>query len=178
MIRLFAALPIPANITEALKPLQKGLSGASWRPVQNFHITIRFFGDISFEMAEELDAAIAEIPVSPLELQLQGCGYFGKREPRAVWARVTENEQLHALSKECERVARRLGLPAEKRPFRPHVTLAYCHGTTPEEAAAYESRHIGFSTGPWTADRFHLYSSRLGNGPSRYIAEADYPMTR
>lgn len=176
MIRLFAALPVPEDISEALLPIQKGLTGASWRPIENFHITLRFFGNVTFEFAKELDAAIGLIPGSPFQISLRGCGYFGKKEPRAVWASVEKNEKLLRLSKECERIARRLGLPAEKRPFRPHITLAYCHGTSPESAANFAARNANFIAGPWTADRFHLYSSQLGNGPSRYFAEAEYPL--
>ena len=176
MIRLFAALPVPSDISQKLASLQKGLPAVSWRPIENFHITLRFFGSVPRELAIELDQAIAEIPSEALKLTVRGCGYFGKREPRAVWAGVEETEPLLALAGACERVARQLGLPAEKRPYRPHITLAYCHGTQPEEAADFERRHIGLCAGPWVADRFHLYSSHLGRGPSRYIAEADYPL--
>ena len=176
MIRLFAALPVPDEVADSLTPLQRGLNGASWRPRENFHITLRFFGEVTHELAAELDYDIAEIPVTPITLTLGGCSFFGKREPRAVWARIMENEALTKLSGACERIARRHGLKAEKRPYRPHVTLAYCHGTTPEEALDFENRNINFHAGPWTTDRFHLYSSHLGAGPSRYIAEADYPM--
>ena len=176
MLRLFAALPVPADVSRQLTPLQNNLSGASWRPIENFHITLRFFGDVSRDLAYELDREIAEIPAGPFQLSLRGCGYFGKREPRAVWAGVEASGPMERLAGACERVARQLGLPAEKRPFRPHITLAYCHGTTPEEAARFQQRHIDFAAGPWTADRFHLYSSRLGQGPSRYVAEADYPL--
>ena len=176
MIRLFAALPVPPEISRQLAPLQKNLPGASWRPIENFHITLRFFGETTRDLAYELDREIAEIPAQPFQLQLRGCGSFGKREPRAVWVSVEKSEPLEALAGACERIARQWGFPAEKRPFRPHITLAYCHGTTPEEAAHFEQRNIDFAAGPWTADRFHLYSSRLGNGPSRYVAEADYPL--
>lgn len=177
MIRLFAALPIPPEIAEQLRPLQKGLAGASWRPERNFHITLRFFGEVSYQMAKDIDQEIADIPAASLQLTLRGCGYFGKREPRSVWAKVEHSKALNSLAGACERIARRHGLPAEKRGYRPHVTLAYCHGTSPEEAIDYERQHIEFSAGPWIADRFHLYSSHFGDGPSRYIAEAEYPLS-
>ena len=65
MLRLFAALPVPADVTQQLTPLQNNLSGASWRPIENFHITLRFFGDVSRDLAYELDREIAEIPAGP-----------------------------------------------------------------------------------------------------------------
>ena len=176
MLRLFVALPIRPDIGDQLIPLQKGVSGASWRPPVNFHITLRFFGDVEPNLAVDLDAALAEIRAPQMKLSLAGAGWFGRREPSALWAGVAYHEPLAALAGQCERVARRLGMGVEKRKFLPHVTLAYCHGTLPEEAAKFADRHKGFSTAEFWADRFHLYSSHMGNGPSRYIAEAEYPL--
>lgn len=176
MLRLFAALPIRADIGDHLIPLQKGVSGASWRPRLNFHITLRFFGDVDRNFAYDLDAALAEIRAPQMKLSLAGAGWFGKREPSALWAGIAYNEELATLAGACERVSRRLGLPAEKRKFLPHVTLAYCHGTLPDEAARFAKTNQNFSTPAFWADRFHLYSSQMGQGPSRYTAEADYPL--
>ena len=174
MYRLFAALPVPPDITTGLKALQKGLVGASWRPERNFHITLRFFGDLTHEHARDLDDMLGEIRAPEMELRLEGVGWFGRREPSAVWARVRETDELRALSGQCGRAARRLGLSPDRRPFLPHVTLAYLHGATPEEVTAWaQPRHAYCSEAFW-ADSFHLYSSHSGKGPSRYVAEADY----
>lgn len=176
MLRLFAALPIRPDIADHLTLLQKGLSGASWRPRVNFHITLRYFGEVETAFAYDLDMALAEIKAPQMKLSLAGAGWFGRREPQAVWAGVAYQEALADLASKCERAARRLGLPAESRKFLPHVTLAYCHGTLLEDAARFADRHKDFSTPQFWADRFHLYSSHLGNGPSRYRVEADYPL--
>ena len=86
MLRLFAALPIRPDIGDHLVPLQKGVSGASWRPRVNFHITLRFFGDVDRHLAYDLDAALGEIKAPQMKLSLAGAGWFGKREPSALWA--------------------------------------------------------------------------------------------
>ncbi len=174
MYRLFAALPVDPDIAPGLKALQTGLAGASWRPERNFHITLRFFGDLSHMQARDLDDLLGDIRAPGLEIRLEGVGWFGRREPSAVWARVRETDELRALAGQCERAARRLGLPADRRNFTPHVTLAYLHGTTPQEVTAWaEPRHAYCSDAFWV-DSFHLYSSHMGDGPSRYVAEADY----
>lgn len=177
MHRLFAGLPVPDEIGEELIDLQKDLAGASWRPVENFHITLRFFGEIEFVTARELDHELAGIEARQMQLKLSGVGWFGRREPHAVWARVVQDEALAGLASRCERAARRIGLPAEKRSFIPHVTLAYCHGTPLADAMAWSERFQTFEAGPFWADRFHLYESHItGRGPSRYVAEAEYPL--
>ncbi|MFN3314152.1 MAG: RNA 2',3'-cyclic phosphodiesterase [Hyphomonas sp.] len=179
MLRLFAALPVPGPVALALRPLQKNLSGASWRPVENFHITLCFYGDVETARAHDLDDLLGEIDRPVFDLSIEGMGWFGRREPRAVWARIRESDELRALASQCEKAARRLAIPLERRPYTPHITLAYLHGTPLEDARAWTETHQTFRAGPFPATHFHLFSSRPGRpgGPTRYEAEADYPLT-
>lgn len=178
MLRLFAALPVPGDVSDALAKLQKDVPGASWRPRENFHITLCFYGDLSEARARDLDELLGEIDAASLTLSLHGAGWFGRREPTAVWARVGDTDELRGLASQCARAARRLGVALERHPFTPHLTLAYCHGTTLADARAWTERHQTWRCEPWQASGFHLYSSRKREtGPSRYIAEADYPLT-
>ncbi|HAY06463.1 MAG TPA: RNA 2',3'-cyclic phosphodiesterase [Hyphomonas sp.] len=178
MLRLFAALPVPPEVSRPLLTLQKDLPGASWRPEENFHITLCFYGELSHGEARDLDDLLGAVDRPAFEIALEGAGWFGRREPTAVWARVRESDELRALASQCERAARRLGIALEKRPFTPHITLAYCHGTPLDEARAWTERHQAHRSPPWQASHFHLYSSQSrSGGPSRYIAEADYPLS-
>ncbi|WP_035617162.1 RNA 2',3'-cyclic phosphodiesterase [Hyphomonas johnsonii] len=174
MYRLFAALPVDPEIAPGLVALQKGLTGASWRPERNFHVTLRFFGALNHTQARDLDDLLGEITAPQIEIRLEGVGWFGRREPTAVWARVREDDALRALASQCERAARRMGLPPDRRPFTPHVTLAYLHDATLEDTRAWTEARQSYRSEPFWADSFHLYSSHMGNGPSRYIPEADY----
>lgn len=177
MLRLFAALPVPDPVASALRPLQKNLSGASWRPVENFHITLCFYGDVSTPAARDLDALLGEIDMAVFDLSIEGMGWFGRREPTAVWARIRESDELRSLASQCEKAARRLAIPLERRPYTPHITLAYLHGTPLEDARTWTETHQTFRAGPFPATHFHLYSSQSRSaGPTRYIPEADYPL--
>lgn len=177
MHRLFAALPLPPEVSRPLLKLQKDLPGASWRPEENFHITLCFFGELSHTAARDLDELLGEIEAPVLSLTLEGAGWFGRREPAAVWARVRESDELRGLASACARAARRLGIPLDRQPFTPHVTLAYCHGTPLGEARVWTERHHAYRSLEWLAGGFHLYSSQSrSGGPSRYVAEADYPL--
>lgn len=177
MLRLFAALPVPPEVAGSLRKLQKDLAGARWRPEENFHVTLCFYGDLSHTQARDLDSLLGEISAPAFDIALEGTGWFGRREPTAVWARVRESDELRGLAAACERAARRLGLPLERRPFTPHVTLAYCNLTPLEDARLWTERHHAYRSAPWQAGAFHLYSSqRTRAGTSRYDAEADYPL--
>lgn len=174
MYRLFAALPVPEDVHDGLIDTQQGLDGASWRPAENFHITLRFFGDVSHTRARDLDEMLATISARPFEIRLEGMGWFGRREPTAVWARVRESDELRSLAAQCERIARRLGFEPDKRPYTPHVTLAYLHNTPLDDARRWVETHHAYRSPTFWAEGFHLYSSHTGKGPSRYTPEADY----
>ena len=81
------------------------------------------------------------------------------------------------LAATCERAAQRVGLPQEPRKYKPHVTLAYCHGTSDRDAADFQQFAASFRTDPFWVDHFVMYSSRPTRCGSRYVEEAVYPLT-
>jgi len=175
LIRLFAALPIPEQIAEGLTRRQQGLPRARWRPVEALHITLRFFGEVVETTAADLDAELAGIHQAPFDLELAGVGSFGEgADIRAVWARVVESEPLRRLAAHCESAARRVGLKAEPRTYRPHVTLAYLRGSPPARVAAWIAGHNLLHSPSWRADRFGLYSSWQSDDGSSYDLEREY----
>ncbi len=176
-LRLFAAIPVPEDIRARLRAVQRGVSGAAWRPPENFHVTLRFFGEVTEDVAASLDDELARVRSGPFDLAVRGAGWFGAARPSALWVGVDLSDALATLAGHCERAARRVGLPADGRKFTPHVTLAYCHGTGVDDAARFAQRLARFEAEPFVVDRFHLYSSWMGKGPSRYVAEAEYPLT-
>lgn len=175
-LRLFAAFAIPDQVADRLEPLQRDLAGASWRPRENFHLTLRFFGEIDEALARDLDHEISLLSAPSFEMRLAGGGSFGGREPSAVWAGVDAPAELARIAAHCEKSARRVGLPAETRRFTPHVTLAYCHGTTDRDVAIWLERLGDFRTEPFWVDQFALFSSRPTRSGSRYVEEATYPL--
>ena len=176
MYRLFAALDIPDDVGEALQVRSQKVDGASWRPIENYHITLGFFGEVDGKVAEDLDHELARIDAPQMQIRLKSAGWFGASEPHSLWAGVESNEALNRLAANCLRAARRVGLATEKRAYRPHVTLAYCHGTTLHDAMLFAQKHALLNIGPFWADRFHLYSSWSGKNASRYVSEAEYPL--
>ena len=177
MIRLFAAIAIPADIGAELAARQHGLRGARWRPPEAFHVTLRFFGDVAEDRARDLDEALLALHGAPLALALEGVGAFGEgHDIHALWAGVVENPDLRRLAGRCERTARAAGLAPEPRTYRPHVTLAYTRRPDPEAVAAWISQNGLLRSPTFTADRVGLYSSWRTSEGSRYRLEAGYPL--
>jgi 2'-5' RNA ligase len=181
MIRLFAAIAVPDEIAEGLLRRQQGLGGAAWRPREALHITLRFFGDMAEDMARDLDEALAATePAGPaLDLSLTGVGAFGEgRDIHAVWAGVAESPSLRRLAARCESVARGVGLKAETRVYRPHVTLAYLRRPDPDAVARWIQAENLLHSPDFRVDRFGLYSSWRTHEGSRYRLEAEYPLVQ
>ena len=177
MIRLFAAIAVPEEIAEALVRRQQGLPGARWRPVEALHLTLRFFGEIAESAADDLDAELARIALDPVTVVLDGVGAFEDGgEPHAVWAGVAENDALKRLAARCETAARQAGLTADRRAWRPHVTLAYLRRADPRRVAAWIQGHNLLKSPAFTVGSFGLYSSRLGDQGASYRLERSYPL--
>jgi 2'-5' RNA ligase len=176
-LRLFAAIPIPESIADRLSALESEIPGARWRTAEQYHLTLRFFGEIDEAVARDLDGELGEIVEAPFEIRLAGAGSFGGREPTALWAGVEAPPDLARLAAQCEKAARRAGLEPESRKYRPHVTLAYCYGTSDHDAALFQQDVGDFRTESFWVDHFVMYSSQSTKSGSFYREEAVYPLT-
>ncbi len=176
-VRIFAALDLPDDVAERLMALMKGVPGAKWRPRENLHLTLRFFGEVAEPVADDIDAALGEAAEAnaPFDLQLKSAGSFGGADPHALWIGARVAPELTKLAKDCERAARRAGLKPEARKFTPHVTVAYLNNAPLERVQSFEQRLALFETRPFRVDRFGLYSSVVRkSAPSLYRLEAEY----
>ncbi len=176
-LRLFIAIPIPEAVAERLMLLEADLPGASWRLPEHFHLTLRFLGELDEAVARDVDDELGRIVAAPFEIALAGAGSFGGREPSALWAGVDAPVDLARLQASCESAVRRAGLAPEPRKFKPHVTLAYLHGTMDDELAPFLQETAEFRTEKFWVDHFCMYSSRATKAGSRYVEEAVYPLT-
>jgi 2'-5' RNA ligase len=175
MIRLFTALEIPDEISARLERLQNGLDGARWIERGDFHITLRFIGDIPEDVAGDIDEALEEIRFEPFDIELEGVGEFGGRKPHTLWAGVRPSDSLRHLQTRHESAIRRVGLPPETRKYAPHVTLARLRGLDAETVYRFIGENNLFAAPRFTVTRFVLFSSRTSIGGGPYVAERVYP---
>ena len=176
MPRLFAALSIPAEVGQALATARGGVFGARWIEPSDYHITLRFIGDVDLRAAREVADALADIRRAPVRVSFEGVSWFGADKPRAVVARTKPTAPLIDLQSEHERRLRRIGLPPEPRNFTPHVTLARLRQVSPAAVADYLSARGALVAPPFEASRFVLFSARDSVGGGPYVVEAAYPL--
>ena len=177
MPRLFTALEIPRDAALSLSLLRGGLPGARWIDVENYHLTLRFIGDVEGHVADEIANALDRVHRPAFSLALSGVGAFGSKKPHSIWAGATASPDLAALQGEIERICQRIGVAADPRKFVPHVTLARLKNSNPIDVAHYLSARGNFSTAPFKVGRFVLMSSRDSVGGGPYIVEEAWPLT-
>jgi 2'-5' RNA ligase len=174
MPRLFTGLEIPPELTEELALMRGGLTGARWIDVENYHLTLRFIGDIDEPTADAVHEVLAQIRRKPFTVTLEGLDFFGGDKPRAILAKAQASLPLVELQAEQERLLRRVGLAPEPRRFTPHVTLARLRGASHMAVAHYLGTR-GFLSRRFEVERFVLFSSRDSVGGGPYVIEAAYP---
>ncbi len=171
MPRLFTGLQIPQSHADRLMLLRGDIAKARWIAPENYHITLRFLGDISDNTADMFIEKIAGLSFEPFTLSIKGVGHFGHRRSHALWAAVERNEQLDRLHKIHERAAIEAGLAAETRRFTPHITLARLSRTRPCAVAPFLADFADFKLPPFEVSEAVLFSAKPSTGGGPYVVE-------
>jgi len=177
MPRLFTGLEIPSDVGQALSSLRGGLPGARWIDPENYHLTLRFIGDVDDMTAHEVASLLGRVKRGAFDLHMEGLTSFGGRKPRAVVANVSPAQALLDVQAEQERLMQRIGLEPEGRKYTPHVTLARLRESSSRDVADYLAARGFFRTSPFKVSRFVLFSSRNSVGGGPYVVEASYPLS-
>src|SRR5271157_6266126 len=131
MPRLFTGLELPEAIAAQVALARGGVHGARWMEPADYHITLRFVGDVGHDVALDIAEILDEIRRPPVIVRFDGLSWFGGDKPRALVARIRPESALVELQAEHERRFRRIGLEPETRKYTPHVTLARVRGVGP-----------------------------------------------
>tara|TARA_B100000315_G_C14587885_1_gene594124 strand:- start:1902 stop:2444 length:543 start_codon:yes stop_codon:yes gene_type:complete len=177
MLRLFVGLELSETVKSEIGLISSGLPNARWVRRENLHLTLHFIGDVDEGVAEDIDAALAEIVSPPFDLKLDGIGCFETRNKvRAVWAGVAPEPELSQLYSKVEQALIHAGLEPTRRKFKPHVTLVRLKNVRAEAVVDYLEFHAGLSLPPFAADHFTLFRSHLGHAGVAYEVIARYPL--
>jgi 2'-5' RNA ligase len=168
-IRSFIAFDIEnelvlKKITEMQNLLAK--TGADLKLVEpkNIHVTLRFLGNISPDMAEKIFLEMKKVKFAPFDIKLQGLGAFPNvRYPRVVWAGMTQGaEQLRNIFNQLEPRLRSLGFQPDPKGFSPHLTIARVKsGRNKAELAKFLIENANYEYGIIKAECLRLKRSDL-----------------
>jgi 2'-5' RNA ligase len=108
------------------KELKKDVKDASWVRPENIHLTLRFMGEVSAELAAETAAALKPVARAhePFMLKAGGvAGFPNRNRPRILCLEIEESGALKELHEDIETALARIGIKREARPLRAHLTL-------------------------------------------------------
>jgi RNA 2',3'-cyclic 3'-phosphodiesterase len=176
MPRIFTGLEVPKNVAQSLSMLRGGLPGARWIDPENYHLTLRFIGDVDDQTEREVASLLGRVRRKPFDLRFDALSSFGGRRPRAVIATLAQTAALMELQAEHERLMQRVGLEPEGRKYTPHVTLARLRDSSSRQVADYLATRALIEPLPFAVSRFVLFSSRASVGGGPYVVEAAYPL--
>jgi len=176
MLRLFVGIGFPPELKLRLSLLCSGIPNARWVDPGNLHLTLRFIGEISEDVAADVDAALARLRARPFSIRLAGTGVFGGERPRNLWVGIERHPDLMTLHDKIEGALTRAGLPPEPRKFSPHVTLARLQNPPFDKVAEFLAAHARFRAEPLSVNAFSLIASYPTKAGSVYEDQADYPL--
>lgn len=182
-VRTFIAVKMPSDASGLLREAQAGLRkvGADWKWVDpaDFHITLKFLGDVERGSVSALWESVcgAVSGSSSFRMVLRGLGAFPTAHtPRVAWAGIAEGaEEIVDLAAKVDAACEQHGFPRENRPFQAHVTLGRARRPAPNPplAAAIEAM-AGASLGEVSVDRVLLMKSTLTPRGAKYEALEDH----
>lgn len=168
-MRLFIALDLPVDVRTALAAWVERAAPPEVRrvPVDNLHVTLAFLGARS---SDEATAAAGLLPglARPLpELRTAGALWLPPRRPGVLAVALEAGATLGALHAELVAgLASAVGFEAERRRFRPHVTVGrVARGTRIDTRRTLEPPAPALR---FAARALTLYRSRTAPQGARY----------
>jgi len=129
-MRLFVGINFPkkqrAKMHRAARALRDQELPVRWVDPDNFHITLKFLGEVRREQVDDVMSGIerAASSTKPFHTAIGGFGAFPTvRRPRVIWLGVEACPELRCLKQDLEWSLGDAGFPAESRSFHPHVTM-------------------------------------------------------
>jgi 2'-5' RNA ligase len=148
-------LEVLDDADRVLEPVRGRWPDLRWVPPARWHLTLAFYGEVPDEnvpgTADMLARRLAGH--TAVELRLAGAGQFGRR---ALWLGLAG--EVPALRRLAHAVT------FERRPYRPHLTVARLRGGVDASPAVAELS--SYDGPPFVATTVHLVRSRLGPAPA------------
>ena len=189
-IRTFIAIELEPPLLDALERVQtqlrqgEGGRAGRWVKRDNIHLTLKFLGDVPVGQLESLHQAVARAceGFSPFVLTVTDLDCLPSlRRPRVICVDVQEETgQLVRLQQAVERELNLLGFPAERRRFKPHLTL----GRVRRHATRWETEALAKSVATYRSgdrarmrvDRVSVVRSDLTPGGAIYARLFEAPL--
>lgn len=131
-LRTFIGIELDAAVKNAIKIVQTIIKRNSvkgrFKYVGNFHITVKFLGEIAAEDILEIDEVLQKAAAEnyAFNLSIEDLGFFGKEENmRVLWLGLGKGlDNLKSLHSSINERLGDLGFKKDNRAYTPHITIA------------------------------------------------------
>jgi 2'-5' RNA ligase len=175
--RLFFGLALPAEAIAALSSRLEALDvPGGVVPPGNWHLTLRFIGEVDQVGLERLLAEVDQADLGdPFRVRLGEMGAFSRpQRAEALWLGLAAGEEeVKVLGEVIEEATQRAGFPAEDRPLHPHLTLSRMRPPRDVRSLMAQFRPTPIQ---WQVEEVVLFTSRLGRGGARYEQLEAFPL--
>jgi len=172
-MRLFIAFDVAEEAREHILKLQKQLKGAKLTLTKNFHLTLKFLGEVTPVDAEDVKKRLANVKFKPFTAKLDGTGIFpSDKMIRVVWAEITPHDIIRELQKQIDDALHGM-FPKEKQ-FTPHLTIARVKTVEDKEQFAALIKNLKVEPITFEVTEFKLIESQLTPEGPKYRDVAKY----
>ena len=182
LIRSFIAVPLPVSLQQQIYRETNSLRNQlnreiiRWVPSENFHITLKFLGDISIKKLDMLEEILTKeiSEISPFEIKVENLGVFPQlSRPSVIWVGVEKNSNLSTLYECAQATASQIGSVPEKRRFSAHLTLGRVTRKGDNSKAKSKIRKTleespAYNFGKVLVDSVHIFQSELTPNGAKY----------
>ena len=186
-LRLFIAIPIPEPVRDEIIRVQQELqplvprSVVRWTKPDQFHLTLRFLGDVPADGVEDLKQLVNAVcrNARPVSLRAEGVGFFpNPHSPRVIWVGINDGEGcLMDLQKQIETAVGPFSAEPGERNFTGHVTLGRLKNPRPADTRDLAARAQSLEKrlfGEWPAHEIEIIRSELSPAGARYTSLAAF----
>ena len=187
-MRMFVAAELPGRVRDSLARVQEDLrpvlGSMKWTSPGSMHLTILFLGELDEAQAGALGAALKgslrSSGATPCDVHVRGLGVFpSAKRPRVLWAGLADDPpgSLAGIHAAVESAVSAAGLPAEDRPFHPHLTLARLgEGKPPAALPKVLTDMKEVDLGRFRVDALRLLRSLLKPTGAQHLLVEEYPL--
>jgi len=186
-MRLFAAIDLDDRGRESVaaeqQRLKRAFGGADrslkWVAAEQLHVTLVFAGSVDDVRAAAIVETMREaIPAPSFTMVFEGIGVFPPRgAPNVLWLGVGAGaDDAVAIQSAVATRLERHGIARERRPYRPHLTLARWRASRPADRRLVEGAEHGREIARVRVTSVTLFQSQLSSAGSKYTVLAQSPL--
>lgn len=158
-MRVFIAIDMPGDVKKYLKEIQKQLGNAKLKLVDEFHLTLKFLGEVPENKVKEIESLLKEIKFEKFKTKLTNIGVFPSESyVRVVWVGL-EDYDIKIIQRNIDDKLQNM-FPRNKK-FSAHVTLARVKFVDDKKKFIENMKNIEIEKKEFEVSEFKLKKSTL-----------------